>query len=374
MNDRTIRILQVVWQMNSGGIENWLMEVLRRIDRRRYQFDFLVEKGPEGYFDKEILSLGSKIFRAPPPTRLRTFSVAFLGCAKGNGYSGVHCHRHHSGIPVLREASRLGIPLRIAHAHSDLRKHSETLASRLRRVIGRRLVRRYCTHGLAASTSAAASLYGSNWQKDSRLRMLPCGIDMLRFQQYPNQLEARDEFGIPHGSPLVTHVGRFADVKNHAFIIEVAERMIRAEPSTKFLLIGDGVLKPKIQELVESKELQDNITFAGHRDDVAALLQASDAFLFPSKHEGLGLAVVEAQAAGLPCVVSDTVPREAKVVTSLVRWLSLNAAPDVWADALLEAVRNPPIPRDEALRVCRASPFAIEKSVTALERLYASAS
>jgi len=366
------RVLQVVWTMQTGGIENWLMEVLRRIDKSKLQVDFLVQEGREGTFDAEIRELGSRIFPCPSPTHFWKFRPAFRKAVeRGGPYDVVHCHRHHSGAIVLREAAKLGTPIRIAHAHNDLRARPDSLHSRMIRPLFRKLVRRYSTDGIAASSDAAGSLFGNNWRADSRFRLLFCGIDFLRFSTPCDRNTIRREFGIDDNGTLVVNVGRFVEQKNHALIMETARVACKREPNVHFLLIGSGPLESEMKRRAQEYGLTDRVHFAGLRSDVPDLLRASDAFLFPSLHEGLGLALVEAQAAGLPCVISDTIPHEATVVDALVTRCSLHDSACFWAETLTRSLASAPVTRGDALHQCLESQFAIERSVHGLEALYA---
>jgi glycosyltransferase involved in cell wall biosynthesis len=145
----------------------------------------------------------------------------------------------------------------------------------------------------------------------------------------------RAQLGIPQGSFVVGHAGRFCEQKNHRFLVEVAEQFLRTQPSAVFLLIGDGPLRPAIQDMVRSRGLAEHFFFAGSRADVPSLMMgAMDCFLFPSLYEGLGLVLWEAQAAGLECLVSANLPEEAEVIPARVTRLGLDEPAARWAQVL----------------------------------------
>jgi glycosyltransferase involved in cell wall biosynthesis len=197
------------------------------------------------------------------------------------------------------------------------------------------LIRRFATHGIAVSEQAATSLFSETWNSDSRWSVIPLGIDLSPFEQDIDKEQVRRELGIPSGTFVVGHVGRFVEVKNHRFLVKIAEHLNHVDSRTMFLLVGDGPLRAEIEALARTKGLADRFVFAGVRTDVARLMKgAMDCFLFPSLYEGLPLALLEAQVAGLQCVVSDTVSTEGDVGSSAVIHLSLSESPEAWASQL----------------------------------------
>ncbi len=187
--------------------------------------------------------------------------------------------------------------------------------------------------------------------------------------------DVRAEFHIPPGAFVVGHVGKFIAVKNHAFLLDVATALVARAPDVdiRILLVGEGERRAEMMERANQRGLGARVVFAGSRSDVPRLLRGGmDLFLFPSLLEGLGLAVVEAQAAGLPVVFADVVPHEADIVPALVHRLSLDQPASVWADTVLAlCTAAPPLAPPEALAIARATPFDIHTSWAALERVYA---
>lgn len=371
-----IRILQVVGGMNRGGIETWLMHMLRHIDRDRFCIDFLVHTTKPCAYDEEIRSFGSLIIPCPLDRRRPwVYAANFKQILREYGsYDIIHSHVHHFSGYVLRLAKQAGVPFRIAHSHNDT--SSQEANARWYRRWYRRLtewwINRHATGTLGCSRKAAADLFGVNWETDLRCRILYYGIDFTPFHKFVDPLAVRAEFGIPPDTFVIGHVGRFVKQKNHPFLIEIAAEVAMREPKMRLLLLGEGVLQPEIERKVELMGLGDRVIFAGVRPDIPRLMRgAMDAFLFPSLHEGLGLVLVEAQAAGLPCLFSDVVPEEADVVNPLVQRLSLSQPASEWAQVLLNyRDAAAAMTQSDALAQVEISPFNIETSVKQLERIY----
>jgi len=373
--DKPIRILHVLGGMERAGAETWLMHLLRMIDRDRYRMDFLVHVPEPQDYDDEIRALGSSILPCPHTRNPRRYARAFGEMLRAHGpYDVVHSHVHHHSGFVLRLAKHAGVPTRIAHSHLD-DAQAEAHASPQRRAylaLMRRWLARCATDGLAASAQAAVDLFGPGWAADPRVRLLFCGVDLAPFARPACPAAVRAALGIPAAAFVVGHVGRFAAQKNHAFLLAIAAAMIRRDAAVRFLLVGEGELRPVIEAQARALGLAGKIIFAGSRADVPQLLVGGmDAFVFPSRYEGLGLAVVEAQAAGLRCVVADGVPQEADAVPALVQRRSLAQSPAEWAEALL-GMRGvaPAVSQGEALRRVRATPFDVRASWAQLERVY----
>jgi glycosyltransferase involved in cell wall biosynthesis len=375
-NGRPIRILHVVGGMVRGGIETWLMHVLRHIDRDRFQMDFLVHTIEPCAYDNEIRNLGSQIIPCPLQRwRPWVYAANFKQILRDYGpYDIVHSHVHHFSGYVLHLTKQAGVPLGIAHSHNDT--SSQEAKAGLYRRLYCSLTKSWIAHnaslGLGCSRKAAADLFGSQWQADSRWQILYYGIDLTPFDNFVDPVTVRAELGIPTDAFVIGHVGRFHPQKNHAFLIEIAAEVAQREPQMRLLLLGEGSLQPSIKQKVLQMGLGDRVIFAGSRPDVSRLmLGAMDVFLLPSLHEGLGLVLIEAQAAGLSCIFSDVVPEEADVVKPLVRRISLSQPASNWAEALLQQ-RNAVsiITQSDALALVKQSPFSIETSVQHLENMY----
>lgn len=335
-----LRILQVVTYMGRGGLETMLMNCYRHIDRSVVQFDFLVHRDFRADYDDEIESLGGIIHRLP---RLNPVSpsyhkalLTFFG--QHPEYRIVHAHLDCMSAFPLTAAKKCGVPVRIAHSHNA--SQDKNWKYLLKRYYMRRIPS-VATHLFACSESAGRWMFPGQ-----QVTVVKNGIETQSFAFDPAvRNEVRRELGLNHELTL-GHVGRFAPQKNHDFLMEIFAQVHRRNPEAVLLLVGEGPLEQQIREKAERLGLAEKVRFLGIRTDVNRLLQAVDVFVMPSRYEGLGIAAVEAQTAGVTCVLSDGVPECCKL-TEHVKFLSLRDTPGKWADLILQ--------KSETQRVSRQS-------------------
>ncbi len=357
--------------MQVGGIERWLLDVAARIDPERVRLAFACRTICDDNRDR-LRSLGCDVHVVPDLLHpYRGLAALRSLTARYGPYDAVHSHLHHMTGLVLWMARWSSIGVRIAHSHLDS-KPAELRAGR--RFLARNaalasMIRRYATAGLACSEAAAASLYGAAWRRDARWRLLFYGIDLAPFRGACDRAATRLDLGIPADAFVVGNIGRFAAQKNHAFFVEVAAEIVRRETSARFLLVGDGPLRDGIERQIAGAGLTSRFHIVSGRTDAAALTRAMDVFLFPSVYEGLGIVLLEAQASGLPCVLTDSLPFEVNVVPPLLQRVSLTSPPAMWAEAVL-AARAAAIDRSGALRVVERSSFNIDESCRLLGAFY----
>jgi glycosyltransferase involved in cell wall biosynthesis len=236
-------------------------------------------------------------------------------------------------------------------------------------------ITRYATVGLAASRKTALALFGSGWETKPRWRVVYCGIDLTLFKALIDSTAVRAELGVPKDAFVIGHVGRFAEPKNHMFLVEIAAEVAKREPRMHLLLIGDGPLRPSIEQKIAHLGIGNQTIFTGFRSDTSRLmLGAINLFLFPSLYEGLPLVLLEAQAAGLPCIVSDVITEEVEVVKPLMLRLSLEQPASAWANAILAARDEKlTIKQSDALDMVARTAFDIQTGVKELSNFYTSA-
>jgi glycosyltransferase involved in cell wall biosynthesis len=365
-----VRILHVVGGMERGGVETWLMHVLHNVDRERFQLDFLVHTTNSCAYDEEIRALGSEIIPCLSPSWPWQYAINFQRIIKEYGpYDVVHSHVHHFSGFVLFLARRAGVPVRITHSHSDtsLNDNGAGMVRKGYLRIMEHLIKREATSGLACSRQAAVALYGEDWQKNRRWQVLYCGIELEPFRQPVDCDEVRREFGIPMDAFVLGHVGGFREPKNHTFLIDIAAEVAKHDPCMRLLLVGDGPLRFEIENKVAILRLTDKVIFVGSHPDVPRIMKgAMNVFVMPSLHEGLPVAGIEAQAAGLPLVISDTITDELNVTGSQVSRVSLASSLDVWCRTITEFKNNLLIRDSES--IIENSIFNINKSIQLLYR------
>jgi glycosyltransferase involved in cell wall biosynthesis len=359
--------------MDPGGVETWLLNVLKYIDRDLLEFHFCTFGPKPGLFAGEVESLGGRILPCPRGLNPWSFRRRFRKILREGNYNAVHSHVNLFSGAVLRWAQAEGVAMRIAHSHASQDEKRNTLLRRHYRKIMKSWIDRYATHGLAVSRSAAADLFGQEWKADARFRVLHCGIDLLPFHESAARDEVREELGFPLDVPIVGHVGRFVPAKNHRFLLEIFGALLKKRPEIHLLLVGDGSLRPEIEAQAKSMGLSRNVRFAGTRTDVPRLMQAGmDIFLFPSLWEGLPVTLIEAQAAGLPSIVSDRVTNEAIILGDQFIQLPLKRS-DEWAARAVEALQRGKAEANSALKAVAQSDFCIQTSSSTLSSLYATA-
>lgn len=372
--DQPLRILHIFGQMNRGGAETFIMQVYRHINRDRLQFDFAVHSKQPGHYDEEIRNLGGRIFKIPQPrlNNLLSYIKALKQLLnKAGPFAAIHSHVHFfSGIP-LAVASSLGIPICIAHSHNTQDGKGNSPFRKLYRKYMQQLISRHATHLLACSRPACEALYGPECWKDKRIRIIHYGIDFTPFMLLPKDRRIlRKKFGFPENAYLFGHVGRFEIQKNHRFLIELFEALLAKIPTAYLVLVGEGSLKAEIEKLVYSKGIIDRVYFMGVRTDVPEIMGCLDVLLFPSLWEGLGLVLVEAQAAGIPCVVSDVIPSEVDLNIGLIKYVNLGAPKEVWINNIQECLGFVSPPIETRLYALKTLGFDVMDSVYFLQQIY----
>ncbi len=359
-----IRILQVVTHMERGGLESMLMNYYRHIDREKVQFDFLVHRQERSAFDDEIESLGGKIYRLP---RLVPWSKSYLNTldrffAEHQEYKIVHVHQDCMSSVILKAAMKHNIPVRIAHSHSANQDKNLKYPIKL---WYKRSIPKYATTLFACGKDAGDWMFGG-----APYKIVNNAIDAAAYTyNTETRLRIRTELGL-NDKFVVGHVGRFNQPKNHPFLLEIFAALVKKEPSAVLLLVGGGDDMPKIQAKAQLLGIAQQVRFLGVRSDVADLLQTMDVFVFPSLYEGLPVTMVEAQASGLPCLISDKVPPECILTNGLVNVMPLSASPDTWAEKILE-MRN--VSRTDRRAEIAAQGFDITAEAVKLQEFYINA-
>ena len=362
-----IRILQVIGIMNRGGAEAMIMNLYRHIDREKIQFDFVEHTTEKAAFDEEIISMGGKIYHCPKYTVTNHFQYCqwwnnfFLEHA--SEYSVVHGHIGSTAAIYLKIAKNYRM-YTIAHSHNT--KGKIGIKNLLYRCMSypTRFISDYF---FACSKQACIDRYGKKVSRDnSKHKILNNAIDTKTYKyDTKTRNECRKEFVLDN-EIVIGHVGRFVIEKNHEFLVEVFRKILNNNKNVKLLLVGDGPLKKEVLQQVKTVGIQDNVIFAGIRSDVNRVLQRMDVFVMPSLFEGLPVSLVEAQATGLPCVISDTIPEDCHI-TDLVSTLKLQDSTELWAEHILSRVKE--IRKDYSPEIQKAG-FDITETSKWLEEFY----
>lgn len=363
------RVLQVIGAMDRGGAETLIMNLYRSIDRSEIQFDFMVHEERICDYDEEIRKLGGRIYRVPRLSGFNTlaYKKAFRAFfAEHAEHPVVHGHIGSGAALYLGEAKRAG---RYTIAHSHNRNFPLSPAELAFRALS--FPTRYIAdYFLAASPDAGRDRFGKRFGDPRRSAVLKNGIKLDQYTCDPASHErAKEALGYGDLS-VIGHVGRLDAQKNHSFLLETMAQLKRSMPAVKLVCVGRGPLMEQEVERASELGIADSVDFLGVRQDVPDLLRAFDVFVMPSIREGLPVAAVEAQAAGLPCVLSTDVP-EATVISDLTQRVPLSAGPDGWASHLAELLVNLPT-REDRIEQVRRQGFDIKQSADWLSDLYGS--
>lgn len=333
MND-PVRILHIFSALDSGGVSNFVMNLYRELDTEKIQFDFAMTLGVPALYDDEVLARGGRIFYFDTS---KSIIKNLRRIFQENGpFHAVHSHVFFYSGFVMAEAKKAKVPVRIAHAHNAYTGESRSFPRRAYELGMQMLIRIYATHLLGCSEKACRYVFGDRIMKDPRAAVIPDGIDCSRFAFNPDvRNKVREEYGL-HGKYVVGHVGHFNPAKNHRKILSIFQAVFQQRRDAMLLLVGDGELEQQVRHHTEELGLTDRVIFAGAHKDVERFYQAMDVFLFPSRFEGFGMAMIEAQAGGLACVASDIVPEETNIDGRAV-YLPLKAADSIWANRILKA-------------------------------------
>lgn len=364
-----IRVIHYIGTLELGGSQSFVMELYRNIDRTRVQFDFIIFKGWRGALYDEVIALGGRIYESPKYNGVNHIQYVrwwkqFLSAH--SEYKVLHGHVRSVALFYLPIAKRHGI-FTIIHSHSAA--NGGGIRGLIKAVL-QLPVRYLADYYLACSEVAGKWLFGNKVVNSTRYRTVTNAINIERFK-YSSEVreKIRQEYGIGDCF-VIGHVGRCNSVKNHAFLLEVLNEYIKINKKSRMLLIGDGPDKCKIEHKCNELGLSDYVIFTGNRTDTEEFYQAMDVFVFPSKWEGFGIAVIEAQVSGLPCVVSEGVPQSVDMGAELVQRLELGAGAKKWAELIGRIdISNRKCRMEEA----RKAGYDIRDQVAKMQRFYINA-
>lgn len=340
VRESPIKVLHVFGFFDKGGAESMAMNLYRNIDRTKVEFDFVVHGNRVGANEEEALSLGAKFFRVPEYTGKNHFQYKQAWndiFQKHPEYKIMHSHVRSTASIYFKIAHKYGVKT-IAHSHNT---SSGSGISAVVKDFFQRGIRKQADEFIGCSKEAGEWLFGEGISNQENFHVLNNAIDAETFAYNPIiRKKKRQELSIEN-KKVIGHVGRFHEQKNHEFLIDIFDSVHKKNPDTLLVLVGEGDSERKktMEKKVERLGLQDVVYFLGLRSDIPELLQAFDLFLMPSLFEGLPVALIETQAAGLPAIVTNNISREIKI-TDLIFYESLDNSPDKWANKVLEVLNQ----------------------------------
>lgn len=367
------KVLHIVGAMNRGGTETMLMNLYRNIDRDKLQFDFVSFSQEDAHYDDEIRSMGGKIIKIDKP-RFLGFNKSINDICKviqeQGPYDVVHAHTlFNSGFAMIA-ANKLGIKRRITHAHTTLDNES-TFIRKVYINLMRNIINKYSTNLLACSNEAGKYLFGEDSLIKNNYTYFSNLIDYNKIlNSSDNKVEKFKLENDLNNKLVIGHVGTLKKSKNQKFLIEIANYLIKNNHDIKLVLVGDGSMKDELELLVKNYGIESNVLFTGTREDVDVILHSMDVFVFPSIFEGLGLVLLEAQAAGLPCLVSEAIQPEADLNLNLINRLDLTYGVEQWSDKILQLSISDKKDKDVVKKAFDESDYSVDKCLEKLLSIY----
>lgn len=337
------KILYFIDRMLLGGIQNLVLSWVSRFDKEKIHVDFLLlDDGKEYKLENSLKELGCNVYKLTgiwvknPIDFIKESKALDCFFKEHHNYKIIHLHSTSKNYLVLKYAKKYGIPVRIAHSHNiDFQTKNP-----IKKIVGNIFkinLKKYATDYFACSKKAGKWLFGEKIINSDKFKVIHNAIDYDKFKFDENKRkEIREELNIKDDEIVVGHVGRFSNQKNHEFLIDIFAELYKKNDKFKLLLIGTGETEKLIKEKVKKLNIESRVIFLGFKEDVSKYYNAMDLFLFPSKFEGLGITLIEAQANGLICFTSkDVVPEEAKLSDNL-HFIKLNKSDEMWAEEILK--------------------------------------
>ena len=372
----TIIVLHVVGRLNIGGAESRIMDLYRHINREKVQFHFMQHTAERCAFEEEVESLGGKVYHVPRFNVKNYFAYKKAWQEFFQTHPEikvVHGHMTSTATIYLPIAKKAGVEITIAHARSA--GVDSGLKGHLTRFLRRNLYQK-CDYRFTCSELAGEDVFGNQKEIGRKAKFIPNAIEVDKFafdQEVREQI--RRELGISYKF-VIGHVGRFSHMKNHKYMLQILEQCIKIEreqrlPETVLMFLGDGELKEEIYSRAVEMGISSRVLFLGNRKDVYRYYQAMDYFLLPSLYEGLPGTAIEAQASGLPGILSDTVTKEA-VVSDLLQMRSIKENPQLWAKEIIEESQKNKESSHRAMYVdvVKKASFDVEEQAKRMQEFY----
>ncbi len=374
-----IRILQIVENLNTGAVENWLYRIFAAasVEYPDYHWTFFCTLGKPGRLDDKVRQLGGEIIYSPHAIGdKRAFLSSLRAVIKDGHYDILHCH--HDFVSAVYLFASLGIKMRkrIVHVHNT--DEALPTPSAVKRFLLKEPMRQTCLHLadniVGISREALARFTQGANAKPGRDRVVYYSVDTSQFRQ---QISTREQFRLELGfsakAKVLLFTGRMTPLKNPLFVVEILAQLAETDPNVVAVFAGAGPLEARVRELAQENKLTDRVRVLGWRDDTAAIMRLSDVLIFPrleEPKEGLGLVLVEAQAAGLPVLASPSITEDVQVIPELFEIIPLSAGPKAWAQQVSAILSQDQLPRQRHLERIESSHFSMTTSVSNLMSLY----
>lgn len=359
------KILIIAASLKIGGAEKVARDIALKDDSGEFEYHYVVFGDHVGEYEPQLLRRDCRVIHMPEPSEsYGAYWRSLRDLMRKERYHAVHAHTMFNCGWVMLAAKFTGIPVRIAHSHSALINGSG-LAKTAYETVMRWLILSCATDLVSCGEKAGKRLFGEKaWEK--RGKLILNGIDVAQFAYDPEKrcqirarLGAEDRF-------LLGHVGHLAQVKNQSFLLELMPLILKKRPDALLLLLGEGDDRPMLEQKIRDMGLENTVVMTGNVPNVSDYLSAMDVFVFPSLFEGTPLSILEVQANGLPCVLSDQVPEDV-FLTDLIHPVSLQEQKDTWVDLILNRQRSDPLPYNLQLR---GSDYAVETAMGKVYRIY----
>ena len=341
-----VKVLYFIDRMLRGGIQTFVIENMKHMDKNKVQIDYLLlDDGVEYELEDTLRKMGSNVYKLKgvwlrkPTDYFNYFKKIDEFFSQHNDYKVVHLHSSSKNFYILKSAKKYGIPVRIAHSHNIGFQSKNKLEIMIGNLF-KPLLKKYATDYFACAYLAGEWLFGKKAVKNGKVRVIHNAVEYEKFKfNEEKRIKIRNSLNI-NDKLVIGNVGRFSEQKNHEFLIDIFSEIHKKNNMSTLMLIGKGEKEEQIRKKVKDLGLENDVIFMGFCDNVNELMWAMDIFLMRSLHEGLPVVGIDAQAAGLPCFMSKHVITDEVKITRLVKFIELKQSPEKWAEEILNSDLN----------------------------------
>ncbi len=359
------KVLIIAASLDIGGAEKVARDIALYADKEQLAFDYVVFGDKIGAYEAQLEQIGCRIYHLPEPSEgYAAYLRKLCSIMRENRYHAVHAHTMFNCGWVMLAAKWMRVPVRITHSHSALQNGGGFAKSVYEK--GMRLLILACSTDLVACGVAAGHRLFGKRAFEKRGNLILNGIDIQAFSfQEEKRTQIRKHLQWEHNK-ILGHVGHLTQVKNQVFLLELMPLILEKQPDARLLLLGEGEDRPMLEAKIRERHLEEHVILTGNVSNVADYLSAMDVFVFPSLFEGMPLSILEVQANGLPCVISDKVPKDV-FLTDLIHPLSLSDEKESWVEAVLTRNRQELHGGEQQLQ---NSEFSAESTMKKIYQIY----